>query len=89
MDFSIAMLEAYNGNRLTSLALGTQWLNANNAPITTYRERYIGVGSSISDTTVELRFRSAMDSVGSTFPAKVLNTKLVGSLPLNAEVSVR
>jgi hypothetical protein len=83
------MLESTNGNKLTSLVFGTQWNNANDTQITSYIERYIGIGASVSDTTIELRFRSAMDSVGSNFPLRSFTQQLVGSLPLNAEIVLR
>jgi len=86
-----------NGNRLSQLAFKTVWLgNAasladyeNYSTIASYDEYYIGVGASFDDTTVELRFRSAMDSVGANFPRRTFNTNNVGILPVTAEVSFR
>ena len=46
----------------------------------------MGIGASYSDTTIELRYRTAMDSVGATFPGRTLTRSLVGPLPLNAEL---
>lgn len=87
-EYSIKLVEAADGNRLSRLTLTTQWLNANLAPRQgrTYEERYIGIGASFSETTVELRFRTAMDSVGAQFPARTLTRSLVGPLPINAEL---
>lgn len=87
-EYSIKLVEGANGNRLSRLTLTTQWLNANLEPRQgrTYEERYIGIGASFSETTVELRFRTAMDSVGAQFPARTLTRSLVGPLPINAEL---
>jgi len=87
LEISVAMLQAGDGNRLSTLELTTVWLTAdgnytNNIQV----EYYVGVGSSISDTTVELRFRSAIDSVTSNFPNRILTRELVGPLPLDAQL---
>jgi phage-related protein len=87
LEISVAMLQAGDGNRLSTLELTTVWLTAdgnytNNIQV----EYYVGVGSSISDTTVELRFRSAIDSVTSNFPNRILTRELVGPLPLDSQL---
>jgi hypothetical protein len=87
LEIGIAMLQAGDGNRLSTLELTTVWLTAagdytNNVQT----EYYVGVGSSISDTTLELRFRSAIDSVTSNFPNRILTRELVGPLPLDAQL---
>ena len=99
-EFTIAMVEEGDGNRLSELSLKTVWM-ASTGDITDYasyslasataqyEEFYVGVGASFDDTTVELRFRSAMDSVGASFPRRTFTSKNVGILPLNAEVSLR
>lgn len=89
VEVALRLVEQGNGNRLSRLILTTQWLNADFAPVKTYEERYIGIGAAFSDTTIELRFRSAMDSVGAQFPARTLTRNLVGLLPLSANVSLR
>ena len=86
VEFAIRLVEQGDGNRLSKLTLTTQWLNAALAPSRTYQERYVGIGASYSDTTIELRYRTAMDSVGATFPGRTLTRSLVGPLPLNAEL---
>jgi hypothetical protein len=86
VEFAIKLVEGGDGNRLSELTLTTQWLNAALAPSRTYRERYVGIGASYSDTTIELRYRTAMDSVGATFPGLTLTRGLVGPLPLNADL---
>lgn len=96
-EFTVALVENGDGNRLSRLAFKTVWLgNAaslvdyeNYSTIASYDEYYIGVGASFDDTTVELRFRSAMDSVGANFPRRAFNTNNVGILPVTAEVSFR
>ena len=82
----LALLEQFDGNRLTELELTTAWLDGNGEILRAHPEYYIGIGSSVSDTTIELRFRSAIDSVGSAFPARTLTRNLVGPLPLNSEL---
>ena len=86
VEFAIRLVEDGDGNRLSELTMTTQWLNATLTPSRTYRERYVGIGASYSDTTIELRYRTAMDSVGASFPARTLTRGLVGPLPLNAEL---
>lgn len=86
VEYAIRLVENGDGNRLSRLTITTQWLNAALAPSRSYQERYVGIGASYSDTTVELRYRTAMDSVGAQFPARTLTRSLVGPLPLNAEL---
>lgn len=86
VEYAIRLVENGDGNRLSRLTITTQWLNAALQPLRSYEERYIGIGASYSDTTIELRYRTAMDSVGATFPAQALNRSLVGPLPTNASL---
>lgn len=88
-EVSVRLLEQANGNRLSELTLTNAWVNASGQIITTLTEYYIGIGSSLSETTIELRFRSAIDSVGNTFPNRTLTRELVGPLPLNSELYLR
>ncbi len=96
-EFTVALVENGDGNRLSRLSFKTVWLgNAGSfsnyedySTVASYDEYYIGVGASFDDTTVELRFRSAMDSVGANFPRRTFNTTNVGILPVTAEVSFR
>ena len=85
-EFSIKLVEQGEGNRLSDLTLTTHWLNAAEAMVRSYDEYYVGIGASFSETTVELRFRTAMDSVGAQFPARILTRSLVGSLPLSSDI---
>lgn len=89
IEVAVRLVEQGNGNRLSRLVLTTQWLNANFAPVKTYQERYVGIGAAFSDEAIELRFRSAMDSVGTSFPARTFTRNLAGLLPLSANVSLR
>jgi hypothetical protein len=89
VDYSIRLVERADGNRLSKLTLTSQWLNAAGNQIRLYEERYIGIGASFSETTVELRYRSAMDSVQRTFPNRKLTQSLVGSLPLNEQLNLQ
>lgn len=96
--FTVALVENGDGNRLSRLALKTVWLG-NAGDLTNYEdyatvaapydEYYLGVGATFDDTTVELRFRSSMDSVGAAFPRRTFNSVNVGILPINAEISLR
>ena len=89
VEYAIRLVEQGDGNRLSRLTIITQWLNAALAPSRTYEERYVGIGASYSDTTIELRYRTAMDSVGAAFPAQTLTRSLVGPLPLNAQLVLK
>lgn len=88
-EIAIRLVEQGNGNRLSRLTLTTAWLNANEEEFKDYKETFLGIGASFSETTIELRFRSAMDSVGATFPGRTLSRNLVGILPLNADLRLR
>lgn len=88
--FAMRFVEQGNGNRLSYMELTTHWLNANNAFTgSSYTEYYTGIGSAFSETTIELRFRSSMDSVGGQFPRATFTKNLVGPLPTSAEISLR
>lgn len=89
IDVVLRLVQQGNGNRLSRLKLTTVWLNEALNPVKNYEEYYIGIGAAFSETTVELRFRSAMDSVGSQFPARRITRNLVGLLPLSANISLR
>ena len=87
IDFVLPLLSQGDGNRLSTLILNTQWLTRDNAYTRNVQtEYYIGTGASLSDTTVELRFRSAIDSVVSNFPGRTLTQALVGPLPLDSQL---
>jgi hypothetical protein len=89
VEFALRLLDAGNGNRLSRLVLTTVWLTATNAIAAngaTQQEFLVGIGASLSETTIELRFRSAIDSVISGFPARSVTRQLVGPLPLNSNV---
>lgn len=89
VDFALVLVESGNGNRLSELELTTAWLNAAGSITNTTTDYYIGLGASFNDTTIELRFRSAIDSVGSNFPGRTFTRDVVGPLPLNAELYLR
>lgn len=89
LDIVLLLVEAGNGNRLSQLRLTTAWITASGQIANAVNDFYVGVGASFSETTIELRFRSAIDSVGSAFPAQTLSRELVGPLPLNSEVYLR
>lgn len=87
IEVALRLLEAGNGNRLSRLTLTTVWLTADgNFTNNVQTEYYVGTGSSISETTLELRFRSAIDSVTANFPNRLLDRQLVGPLPLDAQI---
>jgi hypothetical protein len=89
VDFALVLVESGNGNRLSELELTTAWLNAAGSITNTTTDYYIGLGASFNDTTIELRFRSAIDSVGSNFPGRTFTREMVGPLPLNSELYLR
>jgi hypothetical protein len=89
-EFILHLLEGGDGNRNSELTLTHIWVTPAGSllpgPLV---EFYVGIGAGDSDTTIELRFRSALDSVGSRFPYRVLTAENVGILPLNSEISLR
>lgn len=85
-DIGIRLVEINNGNRKSRMTLTTVWLNETERETKSFSERFIGLGASFSETTIELRFRSAVDSVGSNFPARTLTRRLAGVLPLNSDL---
>jgi hypothetical protein len=89
LEIVVRLVEEGEGNRLSELELTTLWLTASGGIANKFSDFYVGTGASFSDETVELRFRSAMDSVGADFPARTLTTDNVGILPLNAELFLR
>jgi hypothetical protein len=89
VEYSLRLLEQADGNRLSELRLTTAWLTGSGQIANTLTDFYVGIGSGFSETTLELRFRSAIDSVGSEFPGRTLTKDLVGPLPLNAELFLR
>ena len=90
VDFALVLVERGDGNRLSELQLTTAWINSvGTIANVTPPDFYIGLGASFSDTTIELRFRSAIDSVGSTFPGRSFTRDMVGPLPLNSELYLR
>jgi hypothetical protein len=87
VEFAVQLLSQANGNRLSVLTLTTQWLTADNAFTGVALPEYcIGIGASLSETTIELRFRSSIDSVTSNFPGRTLTRELVGPLPLDSQL---
>ena len=88
-ELVIRLVEDGDGNRLSVLALATAWLTAAGDISTFYTDFFIGTGATFNDDTVELRFRSSMDSVGAAFPARTFTSDNVGILPLNAELYLR
>lgn len=90
VEIGVRFLQTCDGNRLSTLYLTTVWLTSTGAYTNNVqKEYYVGIGSSISETTLELRFRSAIDSVASNFPNRTLTRESVGILPLDASISLR
>jgi len=87
IEIGVRLLQSGNGNRLSRLTLTTVWLTAAGAFTNNVQtEYYVGTGSSLSETTIELRFRSAIDSVATNFPNRTLDRSLVGPLPLDSQI---
>jgi hypothetical protein len=89
VEIALRLVEQGNGNRLSLLELTTVWLNEIDGEIKSIAERFLGLGASFSETTIELRFKSAMDGVGGKFPARALTRNLVGILPLNSDLRLQ
>jgi phage-related protein len=89
LELVLRLVEDGNGNRLSTLALSTVWLTGSGQYANYFTDYFIGTGASFSDDTVELRFRSSMDSVGAGFPARTFTSDNVGVLPLSSEISLR
>ncbi len=89
LELVVRLVEEGDGNRLSVLALTTAWLTASGQIATTFTDYFVGTGSSFSEDTVELRFRSSMDSVGAGFPGRTFTSENVGILPLNSELYLR
>lgn len=88
-ELVIRLVEAGEGNRLSVLALTTAWLTPADTIATKFTDYFVGTGAAFDQETVELRFRSSMDSVGAKFPARALTQDNVGILPLNADLYLR
>lgn len=86
LEIVLRLVDEADGNRLSSLELTTAWLSGSNEIVTTFSDYFTGIGATFNEETVELRFRSAMDSVGASFPARTLTSDNAGILPLNAEL---
>ena len=89
VQYALQLLEEGEGNRLSTLRLTTAWITEAGVIANSLDDYYLGIGAGFSETTVELRFRSAIDSVGSEFPRRTFSRDLVGPLPLNAELYLR
>ena len=87
---AIQLVGLNDGNRNSRLELVTKSVNNKNQVADLLaKEFYIGLGASFSETTVELRFNTAIDAVASSFPAQRLSEENVGILPLDASLSLR
>lgn len=95
--FGVRLVEEGDGNRLSRMEIKTVWLENNKSTSepsdylvsAQYTDFYIGVGASFSDTTIELRFKSAMDSVNANIPALSFTRQNTGILPLNSDINLR
>tara|TARA_B100001093_G_scaffold433894_1_gene431081 strand:- start:967 stop:1437 length:471 start_codon:yes stop_codon:yes gene_type:complete len=90
-QYAIALVEAAKGNRESQLQLTTKTVNADSTVQNYFlaKEFYIGLGATFSEDTIELRFNTAIDAVGSSFPARRLSEDNVGILPLDSALSLR
>lgn len=90
IEFALQILHNGDGNRLSRMTMTTVWLTADSqfSP-NAFTEYYVGLGSSISETTIELRFRSAVDSVSNNFPNHTLTLQNAGPLPLDSQLRLQ
>lgn len=98
-SFALSLVESGNGNKLSNLTLKTRWVetnstspspsSANYLTMSEYTSYYIGVGASYSETTIELRFKSAMDGVNGAFPASTFTRRNSGQLPANSRINFK
>ena len=90
-DYALSLVELGDGNRKSQLKLSTYKVTTADElsadPLST--EFYIGLGASLSEDSIELRFNTAIDSVAANFPARRFNAKNVGFLPLDSTLSLR
>jgi hypothetical protein len=90
LEIALKLLASADRNRLSRLTLTTVWLTGTGAfSPNQLSEFYVGVGSSISETTIELRFRSAIDSVTANFPNRQFTRDLVGPLPIDSTIRLQ
>ena len=90
IEYAIRIVDQSGGNRQSTLQLTTKWLTANSEYTNIeFTETLIGIGASFDDTTLELRFRTVMDSVGANFPGRTFTTENTGVLPISAELYLR
>jgi hypothetical protein len=88
--YAIKLVEKGSGNRKSQLTLTTNFITSNEQVGSLIsKEIYIGIGASFSESTIELRFNTAVDAVASNFPAQQLNEENVGILPLDSSLSLR
>lgn len=86
-DLVLSIVAGGDGNRNSELTLTNLWVNASGAPLPgAFPEFYIGSGATFSDTTMELRFRAAMDAVNAQIPNRILTSENVGILPLDSAI---
>lgn len=89
-DLVLQVVTGGDGNRNSELTLTNLWLNSQNQPLPgAFPEFYIGSGATFSETTVELRFRAAMDAVNSQVPNRLLSNENVGILPLDSSIRLQ
>lgn len=96
-SFALRLVENGNGNRLSKLELKTVWLETNASTSNhsdyfvsaQYVQYFSGVGATYSESTIELRFKSAMDAVNAMLPGLTFSKTNAGTLPLNADINLR
>jgi len=88
--YAIRLVGKGDGNRKSQLTLTTNFITeGEQVGALISQEIYVGIGASFSESTVELRFNTAVDAVASNFPAQRLNEENVGILPLDSALSLR
>ena len=87
-EYAIRLVEQGDGNRLSRLTIYTRYITSAGSIMakTGYDNYLIGIGATFDETTIELRFRSALDGVTPNLPAMRLSEANVGILPLDSQL---
>ena len=88
IEYAIRLVEEGDGNRLSRLTIYTRYVTSAGSIMdkTGYDNYLIGIGATFDESTIELRFRSALDGVTPNLPAMRLTEANAGILPLDSQL---